>query len=343
MFITKTHLLENQITILPYLLILFFCLTLPDIGWAQNRKVPNVLRDTIQHQSGWVYHGQINRYVENEKVRMRNPAGHNMEFPLDEVVRINWSLKSKMKFLPEEIQWDSIPVTDVVYLKDGSILRGTILEYRPDGAIRLETKGGELEFAAPDIQKLVQEPQNPMFFAALRKQKKEKPYAFREHGFYFSTLFGLLPGGGEYRSEVGMTLHASFGHMFSRHLGIGGGVSLDGYPNSAGGENLVPLFVEARGYLQKKRNALYWSLAGGYGLPLKASTDDQEVRRFEGGYMFHPAIGYRLGADKGLNVVIDAGYKFQKALTEREFLFSGEILLRDVLYRRLCLRIGVVF
>lgn len=337
------HLLKHRTTTLPYLLILLCYMVLPGDGWGQERRVPYTLRDTIHHKSGWTYVGMINRYVENEKIRMRNPAGHNMVFPLSDVVKIGWSEKSRFKYLQKDINWDSIPVIDIVYLNDGSILRGKIQEYRPDGSVRLETKSGDLEVAKADISKLVQEPENPLFLAALRRQKKEKPYAFREHGFYFSTMFGLLPGGGEYRSEVGMTLQASFGHMFSRHLGVGLGVSLDGYPNSVGGENMLPLFAEARGYLQEKNNSMFWSLAAGYGFPLRASSEDQQLNRFEGGYMLHPAIGYRLGADKGLNVVIDAGYKFQKALTEREFLFSGEILLRDVLYRRLCLRIGVVF
>jgi hypothetical protein len=314
----------------------------PDDLKAQDRKVPNTVRDTVYHSNGWVYHGQITKYDEGEMVRLRDPGGTPRRFPLEEVLDIKWSYKSRIKFLQEEIAWDSIPVTDVVYLQDGSILRGSILEYRPEGSIRLNTKGGELEIAGSDIKKLVQEPKDPLFYAALRQQKKKKVYAFREQGFYFSTLFGLLPGGGEYRSEVGMTLQASFGHMFSRHFGLGGGIALDGYPNSVGGENMMPLFAEARGYLQKKNRSLYWAVAGGYGFPLRASTDNQSVRRFEGGYMFHPAIGYRLGADKGLNVTVDFGYKFQKSLTEREFISTGEILLRDVLYRRLCLRIGVV-
>ncbi|MEZ4992381.1 MAG: hypothetical protein R2824_18295 [Saprospiraceae bacterium] len=315
----------------------------PDALMAQGKTVPNTVRDTIYHRNGWVYHGQITKYTEGEMVRLRDPSGAPHKFPLDDVLKIDWSLKSRIKFLDEEISWDSIPVVDIVFLKDGSIFRGTVLEYHPDGSIRLQTKAGVLDVNHTDIRKLVQEPLDPQFFAALRHQKKEKVYAFREHGFYFTTLFGLLPGGGEYRSEVGMTLQASFGHKFSRYLGLGGGISLDGYPNSAGGENILPLFLEARGYLQKKNRSPYWSLAGGYGFPLRASSDNQEVRRFEGGLMLHPAVGYRLGADKGLNVVIDIGYKFQKALTEREFLSTGEILLRDVLYRRLCIRIGVAF
>lgn len=324
---------------------LFFCLlvSLPVFLTAQRGAPPHLLRDTIYHKSNLVYFGQVIRYERNGKVTMKAPYSRAVQFDLENVDRIGWSEKSRLKFMDELVTLDSIRTVDVVYLKDGSMLRGTMLEYRRGEFLRFQISAGEMRINDSEIDRIVQEPKDPLVTMVMKREKPPKVYAFREHGFYSTVVFALLPGGGEYRSELGLSLQTSFGHQFNRNLGVGVGVSLDGYANEDGGDTFVPVFAEARGYIWKKRSTPYWNVGMGYGFPLRTSGANQDVRRFEGGYMLHPAIGYRLGADKTINLALDIGYKFQKAVTEREFFFSGEIVTRDVLYRRLCMRVSVIF
>lgn len=321
--------------------LLFIGMTVQMMG--QGNIPPHLMRDTIYHKSDLVYYGQIIKYKRFGSVTMKAPHSRAVQFELENIARIGWSEKSRSKFLTELVSLDSIPTVDVIYLKDGSILRGTMLEYQRGDFLRFRMSTGEMRIDDADIERIVQEPRDPMVTMVMKREKKPKVYAFREKGFYSSVVFSLLPGGGEYRSELGLSLQAAFGHQFSRHLGIGAGLSLDGYANESGGDTFIPIFAEARGYLWKKKNTPYWNLGAGYGFPLRTDSENQEVRRFEGGYMFHPAIGYRLGADKTINLALDIGYKFQRAITEREFFFSGEIVTRDVVYRRLCLRVSVIF
>lgn len=311
---------------------------------AQNRNSANLLRDTVYHVSGLEYRGRITLYKRDGRIRLTDPKGSSILFDRKNIDHIGWSDRSRLKYNPESISWDSIPVVDIVHLKDGSVLRGEILAYQQGESLRLKIKAGELVIKEEDIDKIIQEPTNPLFSLSLTKQKKKKVYAFKEKGFYSATVFALLPAGGEEgNSEVGLSLQASFGYQFNRMFGLGIGASIDGYANAGGGDTFLPVFLEARGYLRKKIRTPYWVVAAGYGFPLRTNEFNQDVRRFEGGYMLHPAIGYRLGADKAVNVTFDIGYKFQKALTEKEFFFSGDIFTRDVLYQRLSLRMSVIF
>ncbi|PHN06609.1 hypothetical protein [Flavilitoribacter nigricans] len=324
-------------------LVFFFLLSLGPGLSAQKRIPPHLLRDTVYHKSELIYYGIVIRYKRNENVVLKGPRGQAVRFELNHVDSIGWSEKSKSKFIDELVKLDSIETVDIVYLKDGSILRGQMQEYQRGNFLRFQIGSSEIRIDDSDILRIVQEPKDPVVTLVMKRERKPKVYAFREKGFYSAVVFALLPGGGEYRSEMGLSLQAAVGHQFNRHIGLGVGVSLDGYANTDGGDTFVPLFVEGRGYLFKKKNTPYWNVGLGYGFPFRTESANQDVRRFEGGYMFHPAIGYRLGADKTINLAFDLGYKFQKAITEREFFFSGEIITRDVLYRRLCIRASVIF
>jgi len=312
---------------------------------GQDKALPKPFRDTIFHKSGLVYHGRIIQYKKDEKVILRYPTYDRIVFPADEVESIGWSDHSWYKFIGKNMPIDSFAMVDVVYLKDGSVLRGQILEYQQGENIRFSMRSGEMLIQEEEIERIVQEPENPLFLGLIKRQKKDKVYDFREKGFYATAVFALLPGGGDQRSEIGLSVQSSFGHQFNRLFGAGIGISIDGYANGIGGDTFLPLFAEVRGYLFKKIGTPYWSLAGGYGFPLRLNTNttNEQIRRFEGGYMLHPVIGYRFTADRSVNMTIDVGYKFQKALSEREFWFNGDFETRDVLYRRLSLRMSVIF
>lgn len=323
-----------------FFLLVILCSELP----AQKRVSSRSVRDTIYHKSGLIYHGLIRGYKKAENLRLKRPDGWTITFDGANIDSISWSDKSRLKFIDELVNFDEIPTIDVVYLKDGSILRGKILEYQGGAFLRFKIKSGTVRIEEADIQKIDQEPEDPLVRTVLQRQKEPKVYAFREKGWYGALGLYFLPGGGEYRSEIGFGLQASFGYRFRRQFSLGLGVSYESYAFAVGGDEFLPVFLEAQGYLWKKNNAPYWTVAAGYGFPMiQRGIDNQDTRRFDGGYHFHPAIGYRFGASKTLNLNIDIGYQFQKAITEREFLFTGDIITRDVLYRRLNLRMNVIF
>ena len=120
---------------------------------------------------------------------------------------------------------------------------------------------------------------------------------------------------------------------------MGVGVGISGLSLQAG-ENFVPVFGEIRGYLTKKRVAPYYVLGAGYGFALK--NENQSIVKGEGGLLIQPTFGIRIGASSKANILIDAGYKFQKAVFTREF-FNGDQEIKEISYRRFTFRFGFIF
>jgi len=136
---------------------------------------------------------------------------------------------------------------------------------------------------------------------------------------------------------VGLGIHHVTGYQFNRWIGAGMGIGFDGYDIGAG-ENIIPVYAEARGYFMKKNTTPFYSVALGYGFAGK--NDNTGIIEGSGGIMFNPNIGYRIGASAGANFTLALGYKLQKAsFTPR---WNGEIE-RKFTYSRLNLKLGLLF
>jgi len=99
--------------------------------------------------------------------------------------------------------------------------------------------------------------------------------------------------------------------------------------------------MELRGYFTKRIKSPYYTVKGGYGFALK--DEDDNITEAKGGYMIHPAVGIRLSADEDLNVLLDIGYKFQKATFKTEFPWGQDFFEKDITFKRLTLRLGLIF
>ena len=111
---------------------------------AQEKIAPNLLRDTIYHKSGITYKGVSTDYEKIGRTRLRDASGRSMRFDNIHIDHIGWSDRSRVRFIEETVSLDTIETIDVVYLKDGSIFRGEILEYERGAFLRFLIKSGPL-------------------------------------------------------------------------------------------------------------------------------------------------------------------------------------------------------
>lgn len=251
---------------------------------------------------------------------------------------------------PEEIK-----TQDVIYLKNGSVFKGKILEYEKGAVLLLELENGSvIEFEDDEIDRVVQEAidldkgkgeekeedKEPVRYRKVILKKKEKVYRFRETGIYNATFFSSSNGSHNGELQVGLGVHNVIGYQLNRLFGLGIGVGLDSY-SFQDGETLYPIFIEARGYLRKKWHSPYYSMNLGYGFAI--ADESENVIEAEGGLMVHPCFGMRFGANKDANVMIDVGYKFQYANITRVMPFNGDLEERDLLFKRLTIRLGLLF
>jgi len=226
---------------------------------------------------------------------------------------------------------------DIVYLKDGSVFEGKILEYHQKKLLKLELSESKVVITlySRKVKKIIHGGVDKMYL-----QKLKKPYRFKEKGFYNASYLTFNGGGSAFdasQTNYGYGVQTSFGYQFHRLIGIGAGIGMDYYYKGSG-ENFMPVFGEIRGYLFSKNFSPTYSFAAGYGFTFE--DEDRNIVETNGGLMIHPAIGFRMGGAKTMNFTLDAGVKIQKG----KFVFSNwEVTEHIMTYRRLVIRAGIVF
>ena len=198
---------------------------------------------------------------------------------------------------------------DYVLFKSGTEIYGKVLYYSPKDTLQLQVSSGRVMiFDTKSIQKII------MAKPKVTPVKKEKMYAFKEHGFYGSVAYDMSFGRNEYSAgtHTGVGLQATAGHLFRREFGLGGGIAYDSYYLKGGNANVLAAFTEVRGYLSKRQMAEFFTLAIGYGHPMKQDNILNVTSERKGGFMLQPTLGLRLGASARYNFFLEVGARFQQ-------------------------------
>ena len=191
------------------------------------------------------------------------------------------------------------------------------------------------------IKKIIQEAPNTGHPKGLRSPRT---YEFRETGYYKTIYAGLNPGAYTQNNwstarSLGFNASASVGYQFNRWYGIGVGAGVENYYYD---HNLFPVFVETKGYWQKKRFTPYHSLAVGY-----AFANAADAQSVKGNLFVHPAIGYRFGGSSSLNFFGDLGLRIQQVSRTYEITQWWDnrtyTYTDNWLYKRVTFRFGIIF
>lgn len=231
------------------------------------------------------------------------------------------------------------PIVDNVWLKDGSTLSGTILKWELARGMEFKLMTGALiNIPKSEIAKVYQGvPYSAADFQYYSgKRSGPRPYAFKETGLYntFSIFLNFSQSGG-------IGVHYSIGHKFSRLLGVGIGTGIESHDLNRV-RDIIPLYVEARGYFFQKKITPYYALKIGYGFALNSIPNG--VFDTKGGFHFSPELGVRFGG-KSVNYYLGMEYKLQNATFTSTFdPWSGQGVFTDeISYRRFEMRTGILF
>jgi hypothetical protein len=221
----------------------------------------------------------------------------------------------------------------IVKLKNGSVIEGEVVEWDFGNYIKLKFPwGATTVFYQEQIRKIHQKS---------TRYSAKIPSNIKEQGLYYNARLHLITPNEGFRAKgvFGYGLAFSAGHRFNRYLGVGAGIGYDRYIWESG-ENLIPLFAEINGFLNKSNTSLFYNISAGYSF---TSTDEQYLlSEAKGGMMIFPSIGISWGAQT-YKYTLTAGYKFQHA----EFRYDspwnfGEYSHQDVLFKRLSLSFGII-
>lgn len=186
---------------------------------------------------------------------------------------------------------------DVVFLKNGSIIRGLIIEQVPNKSIKIETQDKSVfVYQIDEIEKLT-------------KEEVKRTNANRNNSSYDAKIG--YTGGIELGYQIGVgdfgmdriKLDITNGYQIDPTISVGIGTGLRYYSDAEA--LLIPLFTYVRATLNSNDVTPYFSLGAGYTFD---ATD-----RFSGvGFLLNPSTGVRFLISDKSAVNIGLGYEMQK-------------------------------
>lgn len=240
---------------------------------------------------------------------------------------------------------------DVVYLKNGSIVRGRILEYKVNETIKIEILGGSiLVYPAAEVVEIKKEDSKAPIVnnePTRRELREQQPLHNPEKGWYHYSVGKTGIGMNAFSNGVmAIGLYHSSGYQFNRLAALGLGLGIE----RNGAFNMMPVYVDFRGYMMKTSASMFYSLGLGYNavLPSNGGWAMGTIEKSSGGYYIYPAIGVRFASRKRVHAVLDFGCTIQSAFNvqQRSWDWSGNEVVSTLqlpLMLRPTIRAGILF
>jgi len=185
---------------------------------------------------------------------------------------------------------------DVIYAKDGSVIRGTIVKQVPDNYIRIETPDGKnFIFQMYEIEKVTKEP------FQLVESEDSRENTGLQPGFKEIVEIAYKVDAGEYSID-GKEVDFISVYQFNPYFSAGVGMGLRYYPDML--TTLVPVFGDFRVYFRNKIFTPY--LVFGAGFSYNASENWAKVGR-----LLNSAVGVSIKVTEEFAINAGVGLTFQ--------------------------------
>lgn len=215
---------------------------------------------------------------------------------------------------------------DVVYLKNGSIIKGTVLEAIPNATIKIETRDGSLfVFNMEEVVKIEKESvaKNVSGDGNLddRRERKgqasltQRPVYPSPRGYFVLAKFGPIV-----RPFEGVDLSASFinGIHVMEYISVGVGVDVANITyddDNISTITVMPVYLDTRFYIPKRRVNPMFHFQFGYGTVVDKSGGDQFPNgslniipiKGKGGLFMAVGAGMRIVINQQISIVAEGG------------------------------------
>ena len=220
---------------------------------------------------------------------------------------------------------------DVLYLKNGGILRGKVLENDDENTVKIEIFGGNVFVVNSDeIEKRTTE--------AAPSLKNTGIITHQPDGFYNMINFGLPIGQGQFGALAGgICLNYVKGYQIYLPLKIGVGTGIDYYGYEA---TTIPLFVRVTGDFSEKNSTPFYVADIGYAANISATVGDEEHK---GGLRLFLGGGIKFNTRTKKMYELGLGYKLQFTSSHYKQSFYPEPYEEYRTYSRIELRVGMGF
>lgn len=185
--------------------------------------------------------------------------------------------------------------TEVVYLKNGSVIKGTIIEQIPNVSLKVKTGDGSLIICKMDeVDKITKEENYSRDYRKDFNNRKAARNTLKGYKGFID--FGYM---GDV-SDCGMdnvTLTTSHGYQFNNHIFLGAGLGVDIYTDASAVS--VPLFVNFKANFLKTKVTPFVDVKTGY------SVGDAD------GFFSSVGVGARfsLKGKKAISLMLESKYQ----------------------------------
>ena len=185
--------------------------------------------------------------------------------------------------------------TEVVYLKNGSIIKGVIIEQVPNVSLKIKTGDGSLIICQMnEVEKIIKEERYTRDYRTDIDNRKAARNTLK--GYKGFVDFGYIADLSDYDANK-VEISTSHGYQFNNYFYLGGGVAADFYTDVD--LIAVPIFVDFRANFINKKVTPFADIKTGY-----------SVGDVEGAYV-STGIGVRfsLKGKKAINLKLEYNYQ----------------------------------
>jgi hypothetical protein len=221
---------------------------------------------------------------------------------------------------------------DVIHLKNGSVIRGEIIEREIGKHIKVQIMGGTvMVFPEDEIKVILREPKAASQVVYPNQPQdvvEKKEISAREKGFYqmislgiqtISEDFLLIPFPSSY--------HYRTGYSFNQHLNLGIGFGVEAFENYG----TLPVYIDYHGELGRvKKTMPHYFVNAGYAFGawgVNGWTNGNLISQdFPGGPMLHTGFGFKLNFRSKSEMLFTLGYKVMSLHSDfvaEQFEFDG--------------------
>ena len=201
---------------------------------------------------------------------------------------------------------------DVVYLKNGSVIRGIIIEQVPNQTLKIQTDGGSIfVYNFSDIEKMTKEMPFADIEDYISAKKASQLKSFNKPKGYFGLAeLGIAPGFDYNRLRAGVTIIN--GYRVVPQFAIGLGVGCQYYISY--GELTLPVFLHLRSDFLNKSTSPFIAFNIGYNLSVLGG--------FYGGLMIEPSAGIGFNVGNKNRMTVGLGLSIDNV----QYYYSGYLI-----------------
>lgn len=218
---------------------------------------------------------------------------------------------------------------EVVYTKNGSVVRGIITEMRPDESLKIETADGNVfVFAMRDVEKITKEP----IWGPPRRGHHPHPQcamraaSYDVRGYRGFIEAGVAAGVGDY-GLARLEVNTSHGYQFNPYLFMGGGLGMHFYFDAS--DALIPIFADCRVNVLPGRISPYIDFKLGYSVGVSDGL-------YGVGLFLAPGLGARFELANGAQAIrAGLGFSMQQGtvLHYGYYGFGGHVMSNSILFK----------